>query len=103
MIKCIITTIGSILIGKVSIEDSNGIILSEPREVQIMQVASNQTKFAVLYIFGRPKVVSIPTKSIMLHYELTDPSILSIYEEHVNQIKRAKPGEIEALVNKSRH
>lgn len=103
MLRCIITSIGSIMIGQVEMEDENKIILTDPREVQIIQVAQNQTKFAVLHIFGRPKIVTVHLKSIMLSYDLEDPNVISIYEEHCSNIRRAKPGEVEELINKNRH
>jgi sRNA-binding carbon storage regulator CsrA len=103
MIKCVITSIGSIVVGQVTLETDEEIILGDPREVQIMQTGPNQTKFSILNIFGKPKTVEIQKKNIMLQYDLEDPNIISVYEEQISNIRRPKPGELETLINKNRH
>ncbi len=103
MIRCIITSIGSIMLGQVKDETVDNIMLSNPREVQIMQIDKGQTKFAVLYIFGRPETIIVSKKSILLHYEVKDPSILAVYEEHTSPIHRAKPEDILTLTNRTKH
>jgi len=91
------------MIGQVITENDEEIMLTNPREVQIMQVGPNQTKFTVLHIFGKPNSITIQKRNIMIQYDLEDPSIINIYEEHISTIRKPQPNEIEQLTNKIRH
>ncbi len=100
--KCIVTSLGSILLGQVDNEKMDEIAIFNPREVQLIQAAANQTKMIVLPLFGKPQVIVLSRKGIMLMYDIEAPDIISLYEESIGLIKRAKPEEIDRL-NKGRH
>ncbi len=103
MIKCVITLAGSILVGELKSIMDDEMNLTNPREIQVAQVGPNQTKFTILNIFGKPNEIVIQLGNITLYYTLEDPNVLTLYNEHVSNIHRPRPGEIDLLVNKNRH
>ena len=101
MLRIVITSVGSILMGEDVTEDGNSIVLDTPRELQVIQ-QGDQTKFAVLPLIGNPTTITLYQDRVSFSYIATDKSIENIYLQSTSKIATPRPSEIIEL-NKRRN
>lgn len=102
MLKIVITPVGNIILGELESEDLTEVKLNNPREIQIVQSANGQTKFAIIKLFGAPSTITLRIQNMMCMYNCEEPSIQGSYAESCGLLTRPKPNEVIDII-KSRH
>ena len=101
MLRIVITSVGSILIGEDIGMGESIIVLGTPREMHIAQ-EGNQTKFVIFPILGNPTTITLYQDRISFSYIATDQGVENLYSQSTSKIATPRPSEIIEL-NKHRN